>query len=311
MSNISISIVIPTYKTSYEDLTRAIKTSLEQTYHPFEIILVDDNGAGEYQDISKKIALEYENYVNVFFNDENKGANYTRNRGVLAAKGEYIAFLDSDDEWSQNYLELAASIIEKENAKFITSNYQIVHKEGILPPEFKERCFVSGDISKKELYQDYIGPTSTVVIAKDTIVKAGLFDEKLPARQDYDMWIRVTKLVPVFYNYTPCVKVYRIGNDSISSSYKRNVEGTKLVLQKILSTENLTDNEKKEISASHYKHMALACILCNAYKESRGYAKKTLKLNFNKQVFSWLVLSYIPSLFSYLRNMRKYFLYRK
>ena len=311
MLNKRVSVVIPTYKTSYEVLSRTISSCLAQTYPPFEIIIVDDNGDNEYRENALKISSEYRTNVSVLFNEKNRGANYSRNRGVLSAKGDFIAFLDSDDEWIPNYLQIVSNIIEDNNSKFITSNYQIVHNDGPLPPEFNDKKFVSGDFSKKELYQDFIGPTSTVVIAKETIIEAGLFDENLPARQDYDMWIRVSKLAPVFYNYTPSVKVYRVGNDSISSSYKRNVEGTKLVLQKILSTENLTDDERKKISASHYKHMALACILCNAYKEARIYAKKSLKEKFDFNLILWHLLSYCPTAFIALRRLRRKKLYSK
>lgn len=306
-----ISIVIPSYKTPYKIICRTIKSCLAQSYQPFEIIVVDDNGGNEFSEISKKIASEYTEKVNVLLNDENRGANFSRNRGVNAAKGEYIAFLDSDDEWSNDYLEKVVNIIECQKAVFITTNYQIVHKDGVLPPEFDKEKFIPGDISKNELYQDLVGPTSTVVIAKDLIIKAGLFDESLPARQDYDMWLRVTKLAPIHYNYDPCVKVFRVGADSVSASYKRNVEGTKMVLEKILSDKNLTNTEKKDISAAHYKHMALACILCNAYKESRIYAKKSLKINFDIVLLIWFFLSYCPFLFSNLRSMRKKALYRK
>ncbi len=307
----NISIVIPSYKTPYEIICRTIKSCLAQSYQPFEIIVIDDNGCNEFSEISKKIASEYTEKINVLLNDENRGANFSRNRGVNAAKGEYIAFLDSDDEWSNDYLEKVVNIIDREKAVFVTSNYQVVHKDGVLPPEFDKEMFKSGDISKKELYQDVVGPTSTVVIAKDLIIKAGLFDESLPARQDYDMWLRVTKLAPIHYNYDPCVKVFRVGADSISSSYKRNVEGTKMVLEKILSDKNLKNTEKRDISAAHYKHMALACILCNAYRESRVYAKKSLKMGFDKVLLVWLLLSYCPYLFSKLRFLRKKALYRK
>ena len=306
-----ISIVIPSYKTSYKIICRTIKSCLAQSYQPFEIIVVDDNGGNEFSEISKKIASEYTEKVNVLLNDKNRGANFSRNRGVNAAKGEYIAFLDSDDEWSNDYLEKVANIIECQKAVFVTTNYQIVHKDGVLPPEFDKEKFIPGNISKNELYQDLVGPTSTVVIAKDLIIKAGLFDESLPARQDYDMWLRVTKLAPIHYNYDPCVKVFRVGADSISSSYKRNVEGTKMVLKKILSDKNLTDVEQNDISAAHYKHMALACILCNAYKESQVYIKQSLNARFNKVLFGWLLLSYFPKTFTFISYIRKKILYKK
>lgn len=310
MKGVTFSVVVPTYRTSYDSLSKAIESVLSQTYSASEIILVDDNNDDDYRRASRKAEEVYKNKLKVLYNDKNSGANYSRNRGVDVAIGEFIAFLDSDDEWSKAYLSIVSEIIDEKKAQFITSNYQVVHREGVLPPEFDEKKFVSGDISKKELYQDLIGPTSTVVVSKKLIVAAGLFDVELPARQDYDMWLRIVKLAPVFYNYTPCVKVFRIGNNSISSSYKRNVEGTKIVLNKILTSNKLSDLEKKMVSAAHYKHMALSCILCDAYEESRKYARQSLKCHFTKDVFVWFLLSFCPKLFSALRNFRKKILYK-
>lgn len=309
--NIKISIIIPTYKTSFDTLNRAVSAVLMQVYTPFEVIVVDDNGDNEYRENSRRVATKYGSRIRLLLNDVNMGANYTRNRGVISAKGDFIAFLDSDDEWSDDYLMQVVATIKKNKAKFVTTNYQVVHEDGILPPVFDEKNFVSGDIYKKELVQDRVGPTSTIVIAKDVIVDAGLFDEALPARQDYDMWLRVTKLVPVYYNYKPCVKIFRMGGDSISSSYERNIRGTKMVLDKILSSNDLTKKERKEILAAHYKSMALACILCNAYAESRVYAKKSLYYIFEVELLIWFVLSYSPLLFTSIRNLRKRYYYNR
>lgn len=305
------SIVIPSYKTSFEVMDRAIQSVLKQTYRPFEIIIVDDNESGKYADNSKQIASEYKETVKVLFNGKNCGANYSRNKGILASCGQYIAFLDSDDSWDMNYLKSACNLIEKRGAKFITTNYQVVHRDGILPPEFNEKDFISGNIWRKEIYKDYVGPTSTVIVEKATLIKAGLFDVNLPARQDYDMWLRVCKYVDLYYNYTPSVLVYRDGHTSISSSYIRNVEGTKMVLAKIVAEPSLTDDEIQLVNASHYKHMALACILCNAYSPARIYARKSLSYAFDKAVIGWLILSLFPSVFTALRAFRRRVLYLK
>lgn len=308
---IDFSVVIPSYKTSFDVMEQTIESVLSQQCPPKEIIVIDDNGNDLYSEENQKLQKKYGDKLKVFFNDKNSGANFSRNRGVDLSSSAYIAFLDSDDTWSEDYLKNVAEIIQKQDAKFVTTNYQVVHEDGVLPPEFNDKFFVSGDISKKELYQDLVGPTSTVVIAKDVIQEAGLFDVALPARQDYDMWLRVTKIVPVFYNYKSGVKVFRVGRTSISSSYKRNVQGTQMVLDKILKTQGLNEIEKKHIRASHLKHMALACILCNAYKESRCYAKKSLKNKFDKKLFLWYVLSFCPPLFTFMRLARRKILYKK
>lgn len=307
----TITVVIPSYNTDYDTMVRTIMSVTSQSLSPLEILIVDDNGGNEFTEINERIEREFKKHrVRVVYNDKNMGANFTRNHGVKKAKGDYIAFLDSDDTWSYDYLKTVTEIIKTKNAKFVTSNYQIVHKDGTLPPEFNERDFPSGDISKKELYKDVVGPTSTVVVDRQTLIDAGLFDEEMPARQDYDMWLRVCKLVPLYYNYKPTVWVYRDGHASISSSYKRNVKGTQMVLHKILSTNQLSELEQKAIKASHYKHMAKACILCNAYTEARAFAKKSMFYKFDKTVSMWYVFSCCPFIFTKLRELRRKVLYR-
>ena len=308
---IDISVVIPSYKTSFEIMEQTIKSVLSQKFQPAEIIVIDDNGGDDYSAQKQRIQTVFGGKLQVVFNEANRGANYSRNRGVNLASSSYVAFLDSDDTWSTDYLKNVVEVIKKNNAEFVTTNYQVVHEDGILPPTFDRVKFQSGNIAKKELFQDYVGPTSTVVISKNVIISAGLFDEQLPARQDYDMWIRVTKKVPVYYNYNPDVKVFRVGRTTISSSYKRNIQGTKMVLEKILKDDSLTRVEKEKIKSSHYKHMALSCILCGAYKESRAYAKQSLKIQLDKQLVVWFLLSLCPPFFNVMRMVRRHFLYKR
>lgn len=302
---------MPTYHSDKKTLVRTVESILQQKYLPKEIIVIDDNGLCDYQKTTKEVQKLYPDALKIFFNKENMGANYSRNKGIKEATGKYIAFMDADDTWDKNYLEECASIIEKCQALFITTNYQIIHKDGVLPPAFNKSIHESGNISNKELFRDYVGPTSTVVVEREVLMKAGLFDIELPARQDYDMWIRTSQIVPLFYNFKPLVKIYRDGHASISSSYKRNVQGTKMVLQKILAQKNITDDEKIKITASQYKHMALACILGNAYKEAREYAYISLKWDFDFTLSIWYILCFFPSFFRWLRTVRKKRLYRK
>lgn len=312
MQDIKFSVIIPSYHSDKEVLERTIKSILNQSYMPYEIILVDDNGPCSYQDITKEVQTIYTERLRVIYNSQNQGANYSRNIGIKEAYGDYIAFLDADDEWHQDYLKEAADIIREHNAEFLTTNYRIIHQEGALPPSFsEERKPFHEDIFKKEIYSDLVGPTSTVIVKRSILIDAGLFDETLPARQDYDMWLRVCRLADLYFNKNTRINVFRDGHMSISSSYKRNVEGTKAVLSKILDYNDISDKEKILVKACQYKHMALACILCSAYKESRAYSMASLKLKFDKSLFGWYLLSYTPHLFSLLREMRKKILYKK
>lgn len=310
--SVTISVIVPTYHSNKEVLLRTIDSILNQSYVPIEIILVDDNGPGSYQDITKEVQMNYSEKLKVIYNIHNKGANFARNVGIKEAIGDYIAFLDADDEWHVDYLKEAALIIHDYNAMFLTTNYSIIHQNGTLPPSFSSDSKpFHENIFKKEIYSDLVGPTSTVIVKRSVLIESGLFDEKLPARQDYDMWLRVCRHAELYFNKNSRVKVFRDGHASISSSYKRNIEGTKIVLSKIMMYNDISNNEKKMVEASQYKHMALACILCSAYKESRKYSLASLKLKLDKSLIGWYLLSFMPQLFTVLREIRKNILYKK
>lgn len=312
MQDIKFSVIIPSYHSDKEVLVRTIKSILNQSYIPYEIILVDDNGPCSYQNITKEVQAIYTERLRVIYNRQNQGANYSRNIGIKEAYGDYIAFLDADDEWHQDYLKEAADIICEYNADFLTTNYSIIHQNGTLPPSFSaDSKPFHENIFKKEIYSDLVGPTSTVIVKRSVLIESGLFDEKLPARQDYDMWLRVCRHAELYFNKNSRVKVFRDGHASISSSYKRNIEGTKIVLSKIMMYNDISNNEKKMVEASQYKHMALACILCSAYKESRKYSLASLKLKLDKSLIGWYLLSFMPQLFTVLREIRKNILYKK
>lgn len=311
MAEVTFSVVIPSYRTSFEEIERALNSVIEQTIRPQEILIIDDNGDNEYRLCSQRVQEKFGTYVRVLYNEKNSGANYSRNKGIQEAKNDYIAFLDSDDIWCPTYIERCRFLIEQEGAMFITSSYYIVHKDGVLPWIFNEKTSPSGDISKRELYEDVVGPTSTVIVSKKILLTAGLFDQNMPARQDYDMWLRVSKLVALYYNYEPSVYVYRVGKDSISSSYERNMKGSMMVLEKILSDTNITTTEKQKITASHYRCMGVSCVVCNAYAPSRSYFKKSLQCKFDIRVLVYYILSLFPNIFSFIRKIRRKYLYVK
>lgn len=300
MENVSFSVVVPSYKTSEETLTRTIESILSQTYKPFEILIIDDNGGDSYSMIGKKLSILYEGKVKFIFYDKNMGANFARNTGVKAACGDMIAFLDADDEWNSDYLQRNAELVVNKGAKFISNSYYIVTKSGRYV--FDRSAFKDGDVSKAIFYRDYGGPTSSIVVDREILIKAGLFDEKLPARQDYDMWIRCAQLVPFFYINEPLMNIYRDGHDSISSSYKRNVKGTQMVLDKILSTYKLTCEEKNDIKYAQYSRMAMSSAHGGNFMDAKKYIKLAMKAKRSKKVVLLYLMYSMPFLYNSLRK---------
>lgn len=301
----NFSVVIPSYKTEKSVVKRAIDSVLKQTFKDFELIVVDDNDENQYKRYNRELAQEYkDSKVRFVFHECNRGANPARNTGIENSNGEFIAFLDSDDEWDYKYLKVVNDHIIRTNKNIYSSNYRLVTKYGICTPVFKENRQISGMIYEREIFGDLLGPTSTVCVRKATIIDAGLFDISLPARQDYDMWLRICKKNECVFIFEPLILFYKDGGQSISSFSKKYIEGSEKVLAKILKDPDVPAHLHNTIKASHYKQVAHGCITAHDYRYSRVYIKKALNISFSFSLLGWFILSYFPSVFEKLRNVR-------
>lgn len=295
---------MPSYKTDEQTMRRALTCVNKQTCKSYELIVIDDNDENEFKEINRRLQqeLKQEN-IRFLFHEKNKGANYARNFGINEARGEYIAFLDADDEWFPTYLQSLQEEIAK-GAKFITANYQIVSSYGIQPDNFSTNKKYEGMVYNRMLLSDVAGPSSAVCVRREEIIEAGLFDVNLPARQDYDMWIRVSEKNPLALVRSVQMYIYRDGHDSISKSYKRNIRGTEMVLKKLLEIP-LPEKEKSKIAASQYFHMGFCCILGDKQYEAIGYFSKSLKSKLSGMTFAYIVTCFIPYSFFILKKVRR------
>lgn len=201
MENQEVSVVITTYGRRYKEIENSIKSVLNQSYKKLELIIVDDNGKENFihKDIAEKLKKLNSGKVRLLYvvNEKNVGAQVSRNKGILTANGEYIAFLDDDDLWEPEKIEL--------QIKKFNNNVGLVYCKGWtveLDEDQKEKKRSSYNMSESFIeklsfedlsYGDYIGTTSQVIIKKEAFAECGLFDVNQPARQDYEMWIRISK----------------------------------------------------------------------------------------------------------------------
>ena len=203
-----VSAIITTFQRDIDIIDRSVNSIQNQTYKDIEIIIVDDNDFNSnYSIILKKYCKE----KNIKYCSQNKnmGACSARNYGILNSSGDYIAFLDDDDEWMPGKIEKQVNIIEKDSdvgvvfctgiIKFFDGNIQDYYNKS----DFKESVQFQ-DL----LYKDYVGSTSHPLIRKECFEKVGGFWIDQPARQDYEMWIRISqyyKIVGIkedlFYHY--------------------------------------------------------------------------------------------------------------
>lgn len=306
------SVIIPCYKINESLIERAIESVKMQKEKNWELILIDDNGkVSDWVTINENLQKKYTSKkIKFIFHEKNMGANKARNNGIKVAKGEFIAFLDADDEWDVDYLSSVSDHIKNKQAVFTYCNYKIVNKAGIQPPRYKSNHSKNGYIFDEEVYGDLISPTSAVTVKKEVILKAGLFDESLLARQDYDMWLRICENNKVNFILEPYVAIYRDGHESISSNHKRHIEGTEVVLNKILKNPKVSNGQKPAIKSSHYNYLALTCMRYYDYHGARKYAKLSWNSIVGLKAGFLYIISYLPKIFEGARKARKLYLYK-
>ena len=192
---IFFSIIIPTHNRE-TFFKKAVDSVLAQTYSDFELIIIDDGST----DKTKRLALSYSDKRVNYIYQSNHGISFSRNKGVKASQGDFIAFLDSDDSWVPEKLKKTVEYINKYPDIKIFHTEEIWFRNGKLLPQLSKHKKPSGWVYKKALPLCCIG-MSTSVINRSVFDNLGSFDETLEACEDYDFWLRVTnkyevKLIP-------------------------------------------------------------------------------------------------------------------
>ncbi len=193
-----VSVIIPTYNRGWI-LKEAIESVLAQDFTDFELIVVDDGST----DNTSEILGEFESDIRVI-RQTNTGVSAARNRGIQASVGRWIAFLDSDDLWLSQKLSHQVDFLRSHADALICQTEEQWIRNGVrVNPKVRHHKF-SGLIFERSLELCLVSP-SAVMISKDLFIEVGLFDESLPACEDYDLWLRVSCRFPVYLIETPLI----------------------------------------------------------------------------------------------------------
>ena len=207
-----ISVIIPSYNRIHT-LIRAIDSVLSQDSPVDEIIVVDD---GSNDGTANRISLLYPDIS--LIRQSNRGVSAARNAGINRAAHSWIAFLDSDDSW------LPGKIFQIRQAQRLHPEYQLFHSDeiwirnGERVNAMKKHFKSGGWIFKRCLPLCVISP-SAVVLRRSLLQSVGLFDESLPACEDYDLWLRISHQYPVYYIDRPLITKYGGHRDQLSNRY--------------------------------------------------------------------------------------------
>lgn len=190
----NVTGIITSYNREAEIVEQAIQSMLNQTYPIMEVIVIDDNPNGSWFSSELfKMCCKY-SLVKYIKQDGNKGACAARNLGIKNANGEIIGFLDDDDSWLPKKLEKQLKPFEdKEIGMVSCCGFLRNSNSNNLSEYFNINQFKKNITYYDLLKRDYIGTTSQPLIRKSVFEAVGGFWEEQPARQDYEMWIRISQ----------------------------------------------------------------------------------------------------------------------
>ena len=228
-----ISVIIPTFN-RIGLLQRAIDSVLSQSLKPYEIIVVDDGSTDGTGDIIKQ---KYKSIK--IIQQKNSGVSAARNNGIKHAKGDWIAFLDSDDEWNKDKIgQQVNRLTDNPKYSFCHTN-EIWIRNGIRVNQKKKHKKYGGFIFEKCLDICRISPSS-VLFNKNILNHVGLFNDKLPVCEDYDLWLRITADFEILFIDEPLITKYGGHDDQLSRSIEAIEKFRIKALEGILENSNLS-----------------------------------------------------------------------
>ncbi len=211
-----VSVIVPTYNRP-DRLKEALQSILRQTCQDFEIVVVNDGGF----DVAATVAALNDGRITYIQHDRNRGLAASRNTGLTAASGTYIAYLDDDDRYLPNHLETLVTVLEQGEYKVAYSDAWRVHEQlsDDRHVEIGRDVAYSYDFNPAHLLIFNYFPVLCVMHRRDCLEKVGRFDESLYAHEDWDLWIRMATVFP--FKHVPCTTAeysWRTDGSSMTSA---------------------------------------------------------------------------------------------
>lgn len=228
----NISVIVPTHNRA-QLLARALQSVVTQATPPMEVIVVDDGSNDGTEEVVCTRFPEVQ-----YIRQNNQGVSNTRNRGIEAARGDWLAFLDSDDEWLPQKLTSQKEMLAANPQYKICHTDEIWIRNGTRVNAMKKHAKAGGFIFERCLPLCVVSPSS-VLIHRSVFDEVGLFNEDLPTCEDYDLWLRICARFPVLYVDRPLIIKYGGHADQLSHRYPAMDRFRIIALENILQ-ENLS-----------------------------------------------------------------------
>ena len=289
-----ISVVLPTYNRA-RLLARSIQSVLCQSHTNLELIVVDD---GSTDDTPHIVAACNDPRVRYASHSVNKGAAAARNTGIHIARGDYIAFQDSDDVWRQDKLSAQLRALERTGCAVCVCSRRLLGARIVREEVFSDGQ-LSGDAVIDYLFKGSSISTQTIVVLTSALREAGGFDESLEVSEDYELCLRLAQRQSFVFVSRTLVDMHE-SPDSISRDPNRFADATERLISK---HRDIFDKHQRAQSLLMFK-AAKYFGYANDYEKSRQYVRRALKadpLNRNALV---LYLGLLTHTVPILRRLR-------
>ncbi|SPD73496.1 Glycosyltransferase, group 2 family protein [uncultured Desulfobacterium sp.] len=273
---VDVSVIIPTFNRQ-RMLGRAISSVLDQTFTQYEVIVVDDGS----RDGTKKLVTEFGGRVRYMAHPANYGVSAARNTGIKNSNAPFIAFLDSDDYWLPKKLETQMEFFEKNPHAVACQTGETWIKNGRRVNPKKRHQKPSGDIFIPSLRLCLVSP-SAVMLKRTLLEEVGLFDETLPACEDYDLWLRIGCRHPVYLIGQELMVKQGGHADQLSTAHSGMDRFRIISMVKLLGSRLLNEQQRNAVLDELKKKCGVysaGCIKRGRIEEGRYYLDLPMKLS--------------------------------
>jgi glycosyltransferase involved in cell wall biosynthesis len=249
----TVSVIIPTHN-RIDSLSIAINSVLDQHYPADEIIVVDDgstDGTSEWCKTNHPAVI--------LITQANHGVSHARNRAIEIARGDWVALLDSDDRWFREKLSIQIEAIRKNpELRLCHCDEHWIRNGKRVNPKHKHRKY-GGDVFSHCLPLCAISPSASI-LHRSLFADVGLFDESLPACEDYDLWLRICCQEEVLYVDQALLEKTGGHEDQLSQRYPAMDQYRLTALAKLLRAGNLSSEQRQQASVVFHEKLRIFCL---------------------------------------------------
>ena len=295
-----ISVIIPSYNRA-NSIHYCLDSVLKQTLSAYEIIIVDDCSTDNTAEILKSYK---DSRIRHIVLEKNSGAQAARNRGILEASGEWIAFLDSDDEWILNKLELQMNALQR----VLFDEMTVVHTDcwRYEPTTNQRELWRLPEIDGPGLFSRLLsapGPLFPAILtSRKALDKIGLLDERVPSYQEWDTSIRLAKECRFIHLSEPLFVYHLHEGETISKDSHRDIEGYQYIVDKF--SQAIIENCGLEVLEAHLRQNAVRAMRRGLFDEAKKILSRSSERSFEICLIKLLACTR-KNPDAYLRNWKR------